>query len=155
MSIFSRRSALGIMAIATLYPFGAAAKTVARFNTSGSGNLALNGYDTTAYFTKSTAEQGVAETVIPWKGANWQFVSAIEAALFKAAPDAYAPQFGGYCTRAMSEGSLAPGDPEVWRLHKGKLYVFYAPRGGKVFDKDPDGMVAKAASFWGSLTLSE
>ncbi len=155
MLIFSRRSALGFLAIASLYPFGAAAKTMPRFSTSQPGNLALQGYDTTAYFTVSAPAEGAADIVVPWKGANWQFVSAVEAALFTAAPDAYAPQFGGYCTRAMSEGALEPGDPEVWRMHKGKLYVFYAPRGGKVFDKDPDAMVAKAAAFWAGLMLSE
>ena len=44
---------------------------------------------------------------------------------FEADPEAYAPQFGGYCSYAVSEGYTADGDPEAWKVVDGKLYLNY------------------------------
>ncbi len=130
------------------------AKTISRFSLSGSGH-ALNGYDTTAYFDAGEAEDGSDVTTVQWKGAVWRFATAEDAALFQSAPDAYAPQFGGYCTRAMSINREVPGDPEVWRIYDGKLYVFFAPRGGRLFDDGQGEMIALAQTHWDTLTLIE
>lgn len=142
------------MALLIAAPSAVFAKTVSRFSLSDTGH-ALNGYDTTAYFRANTAANGAETTTITWKGAVWRFASAEDAALFQANPDAYAPQFGGYCTRAMAINREVPGDPEVWRIHGDKLYVFFAPRGGRIFDDGPDEMIALAQAHWDTLTLIE
>ena len=130
------------------------AKTISRFSLSKKGH-ALDGYDTTAYFSDGAATDGTDATIVNWKGATWRFANQEDAALFQANPEAYAPQFGGYCTRAMSLKKEVPGDPEVWRIHNGKLYVFFASRGGTFFDKGPDDMIALAQVHWDTLTLVE
>ncbi|MEP2784982.1 MAG: YHS domain-containing (seleno)protein [Pseudoruegeria sp.] len=130
------------------------AKTISRFSLSRNGT-ALKGYDTTAYFKTDKPAKGSTATTVTWKGATWRFASAADADLFRANPDAYAPQFGGYCTRAMSLGKEVPSDPEVWRIHKGNLHVFYARRGGTAFDKGPDAMIKLAQAHWDTLTLVE
>ena len=130
------------------------AKTVSRFSLSKNGT-SLKGYDTTAYFQSNRPAKGSDATTVAWKGATWRFASQKDADLFKANPEAYAPQFGGYCTRAMSLGKVVPADPEVWRIHNGKLHVFYAPRGGTAFDKGPDPMIKRAQAYWDTLTLTE
>lgn len=135
-------------------PSAVFANTISRFNLSDTGH-ALNGYDTTAYFSAGAATDGSDTTTVTWKGAAWRFATAEDAALFQADPDAYAPQFGGYCTRAMSINREVPGDPEVWRIHEDKLYVFFAPRGGRIFDDGPDEMIALAQTHWDTLTLIE
>lgn len=147
------KTALAIVALAAA-PTAALAKTISRFSLSNTGH-ALDGYDTTAYFSSGAATDGADATTVNWKGAIWRFALPEDAALFQANPEAYAPQFGGYCTRAMSLTQEVPGDPEVWRIHNGKLYVFFAARGGRLFDRGPDEMVALAQAHWGTLTLVE
>lgn len=135
-------------------PSAVFAKTISRFSLSETGH-ALDGFDTTAYFSTGVATDGTNAMTVNWKGAIWRFANQEDAALFRANPEAYAPQFGGYCTRAMSLNQEVPGDPEVWRIHDGKLYVFFASRGGRFFDRGPDEMIALAQLHWDSLTFVE
>ncbi|PJI84440.1 hypothetical protein BC777_3499 [Yoonia maricola] len=130
------------------------AKTISRFSLSETGH-ALGGYDTTAYFNAGVAVDGTDAITANWKGAVWRFATEAEATLFRANPEEYAPQFGGYCTRAMSLGQEVPGDPEVWRIHDGKLYVFFAARGGRFFDSGPVEMIALAQTHWDTLIRVE
>jgi len=112
---------------------------------------AIKGYDTRAYFTESTAKLGSDAHTVDWNGATWQFATAEDAAAFAETPQAFAPQFGGYCTRAMSFKRTVPADPEVWRIHDGKLYMFARPVGGTKFDEGPEAMIARAQAFWETL----
>ena len=52
-------------------------------------------------------------------------VKILEAKLaqFEANPRAYAPVFGGYCAYAVSQGYLAHGDPRLWRIEDGELFL--------------------------------
>jgi hypothetical protein len=155
--LISRRifgqATLMITALA-LFPSAVFAKTISRFSLSKSSH-ALDGYDSTAYFTAGAAVDGTDAATITWKGAKWRFASPEDAALFEANPEAYAPQFGGYCTRAMSLKQEVPGDPEVWRIRGNKLYVFFASAGGKIFDKGPDEMIILAQAHWDTLTFAD
>ncbi len=139
---------LSIATAASVVAFPSFAKD--RISKTRSG-VAIKGFDTTAYFEKGAPAKGAAANVVEWKGAKWQFASAEEAAMFKANPTAFAPQFGGHCTRAMSIRKVVPGDPKVWRIRGDKLYLFYAPVGRDLFDKGPDEMIAKAQVYWDSL----
>lgn len=112
---------------------------------------AIRGYDTTAYFLKNAATAGSEVYAIVWKGATWRFASQEDADLFAASPESYAPQFGGYCTRAASFKKLVPADPEVWCIHGNKLYMFARPVGGTKFDEGADAMIEKAQAFWATL----
>ncbi len=112
---------------------------------------AIKGYDTTAYFRHGTPRKGTSSSVVKWKGATWRFETDEEAALFRADPEYYSPQFGGYCARAMSLGRVFKGDPEVWRIRGDKLYLFARPVGRDFFDKGPDEMIKKAEANWEKL----
>jgi len=112
---------------------------------------AIKGYDTTAYFRLGSPQKGSTSTVVDWKGAKWRFATAADAELFRANPEGYSPQFGGFCTRAMSKGIVVKGDPEVWRIHGKRLYLFARPVGRDYFDKGEDAMIAKAQANWDKL----
>lgn len=92
------------------------------YNTSG--DLALKGYDPVAYFDSGQATQGKAEHQYEWNGATWQFATAANRERFVNAPDSYAPEFGGFCSFAVSKGFTANASPEAWHVHDGKLYLF-------------------------------
>jgi YHS domain-containing protein len=59
----------------------------------GDGGLAIQGYDTVAFFKESDAVKGDAQ--YQWQGATWYFSSSEHRALFVANPQKYAPQYGG------------------------------------------------------------
>ncbi len=97
-------------------------------NTTWIGNLAVEGYDTVAYFTEGKAVEGDREYQTEWMGANWRFASEEHLALFLENPEKYAPQYGGYCAYAVSNDDLAGIDPEQFHIHEGKLYLNYNAR---------------------------
>jgi YHS domain-containing protein len=106
--------------------------------------VAIKGYDPVAYFTESKPVEGSSEFVHEWRGAKWQFASQKNLDLFKADPEKYAPQYGGYCAYAVAKNSLAKIDPEAWRIIDGKLYLNYSANIQKRWEKDPPGYIAAA-----------
>ncbi len=111
-------------------------------------NLAVGGYDPVAYFDSGAPAKGEKTFSFEYKGAEWRFASAENLAKFKANPAAYAPQYGGYCAWAVSQGYTAPGNPENWAVRDGKLYLNYNDKVQSDWLKDPDGFIAKANGNW-------
>ncbi|MEO1149659.1 MAG: YHS domain-containing (seleno)protein [Pseudomonadota bacterium] len=149
---FTRRSVLitGAAIALTATP----AFALPRIATGRFSNLAIKGYDTTSYFQHGEARKGASSTEINYQGATWRFASEDDANIFKADPAAYAPQFGGYCTRALSLEKTVPGNPQVWRIYEDNLYLFVRPVGGTKFDEDPAAMLALASAYWNTLELT-
>lgn len=91
-----------------------------------SSKLALQGYDTVSYFQGNNGPvKGSANYSASYKGATWHFSSKENLGLFKAAPERYAPQYGGYCAWAAAHGALAKAEPDVYHIEDGKLYLNY------------------------------
>lgn len=134
---------------------GSPAAAVDRFVTRGADKLVISGYDTTAYARAGKPQVGNASHSVKWKGATWRFATAADAAAFEANPEAYAPQFGAHCTGALSQHIVVAADPTIWRIYKGKLYMFAARAGGKRFDQDPDAMISKAQAYWDRLGVKK
>ena len=88
--------------------------------------IAIEGYDPVAYHLGSKAQLGQASIHYLWQNMDWYFVSAEHEALFHAAPEKYAPQFGGYCAKAVSLGFSGGSNPRVWHIEDGKLYFFFS-----------------------------
>lgn len=89
-------------------------------------NKAIYGYDTVAYFTQNKAVKGNKKISTQWRGADWFFSSAEHKAMFVADPEKYAPQYGGYCAYAMSDGRLVGIDEDAFTILDGKLYLNYS-----------------------------
>ena len=79
---------------------------------NGSG-LAIRGYDPVAYFTDQRPVKGLPQFNYSWMGATWLFATGANRDQFAADPARFAPQYGGYCSYAVSKGhrsrSLACG----------------------------------------------
>lgn len=111
--------------------------------------LAIKGYDAVAYHTEGTPVKGAKEFEFEWKGAKWLFASAENMTLFKADPEKYAPQYGGYCAWAVSRGYIADTDPRnAWRIVEGKLYLNYNSSVQKNWERDIPGNTQKADANW-------
>jgi YHS domain-containing protein len=109
---------------------------------------AVGGYDPVAYFTEGKPVQGRKEIAFTWKGVTWRFVNEKNLEAFKAKPEAYAPQYGGYCAWAVSQGYTAKGDPKAWSIVDGKLYLNYNADVHKTWQQDAPGNIAKADKNW-------
>ncbi len=112
------------------------------------GNLAVSGYDPVAYFAQGKPVEGRSVLEYEWNDATWRFSSAENLAAFKASPEAYAPQYGGYCAWAVSQGYTAKSDPDAWRIVDGKLYLNYSKDIQKRWAQDIPGNIAKADANW-------
>jgi hypothetical protein len=110
--------------------------------------VAVGGYDPVAYFTAGKATKGDAAITFEHQGVIWRFATAANRDAFKAEPAKYAPQYGGYCAWAVSQGYTAKGDPEAWTLHQGKLYLNYNQSVKRGWEKNIPGNVAKGDANW-------
>ena len=122
----------------------------ARFFKDNQG-LAIRGTDTVAYFKQGAPVAGNAEFSHDWAGATWLFATAENRDLFAANPEQYAPQYGGFCAWAVSQGYTAPIDPQAWKIVDGKLYLNYNQGIQRRWEKDVPGNIKKANANWPGL----
>ncbi|WP_210396804.1 YHS domain-containing (seleno)protein [Motiliproteus sediminis] len=117
-------------------------------NTQGGSNSAIAGYDPVAYFADAKAVEGSRQFSYRWQGADWYFSSAANRQRFIANPEAFAPQYGGYCAYAVANGYTAKVDPEAWRIVEGKLYLNYSKSVQKRWEADTAGYIRRGDSNW-------
>ncbi len=149
ISRYALRSAFGLVLVLTLalgMPGAASAKS--EINQSFIGNVAIEGTDPVAYFTEGKAVEGSSQFTHAWKGATWRFKDAANRDAFAANPEKYAPEFGGYCAWAVSQGYTAGIDPEAWTIHQGKLYLNYSKSVQEQWSEDIPGNIAKGRANW-------
>ena len=119
---------------------------------SARDKIAVGGYDAVSYFRgKGAPVKGSAKFKVAWKGAEWRFASAENAAAFKANPAAFAPQYGGHCAWAIAQGYLAPGDPTAYDIVGGKLYLNYDQGIRAKWRKDISGFIARGGPNWARI----
>jgi hypothetical protein len=113
--------------------------------------VAIKGYDPVAYFTDGKPVEGVKTFEFVWLDAKWRFASAEHRDAFKAAPEKYAPQYGGYCAWAVSQGYTANIDPDAWAVVDGKLYLNYSMEVQQKWKLDIPGFIKSADKNWPKL----
>src|SRR5262245_22878588 len=114
-------------------------------------HVAIEGYDTVAYFTLGKAVKGDPRFEAHWAEARWQFATAEHRDMFVRDPDRYAPRYGGFCAVGMARGYLATVDPEAWRIVDGRLFFTHKKRGQEIFQEDIAGTIDKAEKNWVTL----
>ena len=142
--------AVSLFLLSTLMASSASAAVDAIY-TGFFSNEALRGYDTVAYFTEGKPVEGSDDFTTEYMGATWKFSSQQHLDLFLADPEKYAPQYGGYCAWAMSNGDTASAEPDLWTIHEGKLYLNYSKRINQRWKEDIPGFIAKADQHWPEL----
>ena len=110
--------------------------------------IAVSGYDVVAYFREARPVKGIATNSVMYKGANWIFSSKENAELFKANPEKYEPEYGGYCAFGCSRGYKAKTSPDAWTIVDGKLYLNYNTDVRDTWNKDQQGHIKKADANW-------
>ena len=152
----NRRLAL-VLAAALAFPGMAALAAEPAVNTlknslfGGRTDTAINGYDTVAYFTENKPVKGRDTFATDWMGAKWKFASQANLDLFKANPEKYAPQYGGYCAYGVTKDALVKVEPEQFTVRDGKLYLNYDADVQATWLKDPAGFIKAADAKFPAL----
>ena len=90
---------------------------------------------------------------------DYWFSSSENKSKFQAASGKYLPQYGGYCAFAMAmKSAKVPSDPQTFKLHDGKLYLFFNDYyQGEAFNTiipwntDERDMINKANANWKTM----
>lgn len=149
MKLSNRKFLLFILLIGIASAIGAcsrSAETIA-LNIDSTGK-ALRGYDAVAYFAVNNAVKGDPKYEYVWNGAKWLFSSEENMKKFQSNPEAYAPQYGGYCAYAVSEGYTADADPEAWEVVDGKLYLNYSTKVKEKWEENHGERINKGNQNW-------
>ena len=111
------KSKLFALLVAVFFSLGAGAQSYVN-------NVpAVHGYDVVSYHTDKRPAKGNGHFVSEYEGATYLFSNKKNKELFDANPAKYVPAYGGYCAYGVSLGKKFDGDPEVWRVVDGRLYL--------------------------------
>ncbi len=139
-----RKQLLVVFGLLLLLPLAYAGKPPVFATSDG----AIRGYDPVAYFTEGKPTKGSDQYTFEWKGEKFKFASAENLALFEANPKKHAPQFGGYCAYAMSQGYTASTVAEAWTIVDDKLYLNYSLGVRNRWRRDIPGHIAAGDKNW-------
>ncbi len=122
-------------------------------------SFAVSGYDVVAYFDLPQSRTGTAQPLaIPgrasvtaeYNGATFAFATEANRDRFLADPMAFAPQYDGHCAYGAAKGGKVPGNPNLWRIVDGKLYLNITTEVVTDWEADVPGYIATANSYWAS-----
>lgn len=116
--------------------------------TAAGAPLGLHGVDPVAFVQLGNRIDGNAKFTAIHDNVAYYFTSQDNLDQFKANPQRFVPQNGGYCTFGVSVGKKFDGDPKYAAVRDGKLYVFLNEDILMAFQKDPAGTIAKANANW-------
>ncbi|UTW55902.1 YHS domain-containing (seleno)protein [Kordiimonas sp. SCSIO 12610] len=109
--------------------------------------VAVGGYDAVSYHG-GTPVRGSGNFAFNYNGSTYLFATEANLNKFKAAPAKYVPAYGGYCAYGAAVGKKFVGDPTVWKIVDGTLYLNLNEDVAKVWNKDVPGNIAKADAQW-------
>jgi YHS domain-containing protein len=153
-----KRSILYIAATACVLAFAKASLAGAQF--VDSTGFAVSGYDVVAYFDLPQSALGSPQPdPVPGKGtitadyngATFAFASEENRDRFLEDPAQYAPQYDGHCAYGVAKGGKVPGNPTLWRIVDGKLYLNITPTVAGFWEEDIPSNLTKSEANWPSL----
>lgn len=122
--------------------------------------FAVSGYDVVSYFdTEQTAvgspqtspAPGKSSITADYNGATFAFSTTANRDRFVADPAAFAPQYDGHCAYGVAQGGKVPGNPTLWRIVDGKLYLNITTNVVGFWEEDIPGNLRTAKKNWKGL----
>lgn len=118
------------------------------FNNLNNEGVILDGYDPVAFFTDNKPVKGNPKFQFTYDKAIYYFASQEHLDAFKANPEKYKPQFGGWCAYAVSLGRVAPIDVNTFSIVNGRLVIQHNQRAVNGWNKDVQGNLVLADKYW-------
>ena len=122
--------------------------------------FAVSGYDVVAYFDLPQSEVGTAQPeavaglssiTAEYNGSTFAFSTEANRDTFLADPAKYAPQYDGHCAYGVSKGGKVPGNPHLWRIVDGKLFLNITKNVVGFWEEDIPGNISLADNNWGGI----
>ena len=139
----TKAGAIAVLLSTTLGAMAYDINSTSAVNVDANGVI-LRSVDATSYLADGTPKAGSADFSAESGGATYLFASAEARDAFLAAPETYEPAFGGFCATGAALGKKLDGDPAIFRIFEGKLYLFVSDEAAALWDKDPAGTLANA-----------
>ena len=127
-------------------PLAASAATDFQHSTPG-----VSGYDVVSYQTGEKPLRGNGNHIATHEGVTYLFINEENRKRFERNPSKYVPAYGGYCAYGVSVGKKFVGDPDVWRVVRGRLYLNLDTKIQEQWAKDVRGNIKKADTNWGDI----
>jgi YHS domain-containing protein len=122
--------------------------------------FAVSGYDVVSYFELPQSKigqaqpdpiPGRADITAQYNGATFAFASEANRDKFLSDPAAFAPQYDGHCAYGVAKGGKVPGNPTLWRIVDGKLYLNITKNVVGFWEEDIPGNLKLSESNWMGL----
>ena len=110
--------------------------------------VALGGYDPVAYFEAGKPTKGLVALNHQYRGSLFLFSTPENRSRFAAAPEKYAPQFGGFCALGTANGYKVKTEPDAFKVVDGKLYFNYNRKVLELWTQDQAGYIKRANENW-------
>ncbi len=133
--------------LAALFVFFGAAAANADTSTSLVG---VQGYDLVSY-QNGTPTRGLGTITADVDGVTYQFATKANQKAFKKNPAKYLPAYGGYCAFGVSKGKKFIGDPNVWKVVDGTLYLNLNKDVQRIWEEDVPANITEANGKWKSI----
>jgi len=126
----------------------AAAAATAPFASVERSETGAGGYDLVSYHNGEKPLPGNGNHLSEVDGVTYLFVNADNKKRFDKAPQKYLPAYGGYCAYGVAVNKKFVGDPNVWEIVDGKLYLNLDNKIKGIWSKDVAGNIKKANKAW-------
>lgn len=126
--------------------------------------FAVSGYDVVSYFDLPQSKIGTpqpsplpgsAAITAEFNGATFAFASVTNRDTFLANPAAFVPQYDGHCAYGVAKGGKVPGNPTLWRIVDGKLYLNITQNVVGFWEEDIPGNLQKSWANWPGIEPSD
>lgn len=109
---------------------------------------ALRGYDAVSYHTIGRPVMGNGSHASTYKDETYLFINEEHKNSFDKNPEKYVPAYGGWCAYGVSAGKKFHGDPLVWKLVDGKLYLNLNNKIQGLWSENIEGYINGANEKW-------
>ena len=133
---------LALISLFSMTSFAVQANSIAHNLTAAAG------YDVVSYHTGKKPLRGNGHHAAVHEGVTYIFANASNLETFNADPEKYVPAYGGYCAFGVSVGKKFVGDPEVWRVVDGRLYLNLDTAVQDIWFENVSGNIAAAEEQW-------
>ncbi len=110
--------------------------------------VGAGGYDLVSYHTGEKPLRGNGNHVAVHDGVTYLFINKENKATFESDPDKYLPAYGGYCAYGVALGKKFVGDPDVWAVIDGRLYLNLDNKIQGLWNKNIPGYIKKGNIKW-------
>ena len=114
-------------------------------------NVGVGGYDLVSYHIGEKPVRGNGNHLVVHEGVTYLFQNEENRQAFEADAGRFTPAFGGFCAYGVSVGKKFHGDPDVWKVVDGRLYLNLDTKIQGLWTKDVPGNIAKADRQWSRI----